>query len=119
MVAPFSKAVDRVFDNSLICGLGYLAVVAAIATFVVIDSWESPDRLMSGVGVVSILTFGFVFSAHPGYVRWRHVVWGIGIEFCLGLAVLRWEVSEIYVLTKFAVILETTFNLCITICKQY
>lgn len=49
-------------------------------------------RMMSGAGIIVILFFGFIFSAHPGHVKWRHVVWGIGIEFVFGLLVLRWEV---------------------------
>ena len=35
-----------------------------------------------------------VFSGH---VRWRHVVWGVGIQFVMGLAVLRWDVSTYFI----------------------
>ncbi len=54
----------------------------------------SPERLTSAGGVLFFLLLGFVCSAHPGHVRWRHVVWGISIQFVMGLAVLRWDVSE-------------------------
>ncbi len=94
LVEPFSATVDRVFSTSLACGLGYLAVFAAIAAFVIIDSIDSPERLTSAGGILVFLAFGFVFSAHPGHVRWRHVVWGVGIQFVFGLIVLRWDVSE-------------------------
>ena len=39
-VLPFSSFVDKVFSSSLACGLGYLAVAAAIAAFVVVDSLD-------------------------------------------------------------------------------
>ena len=52
-----------------------------------------PERLTSGLGVVSFLAFGFLVSAHPGHIRWRHVVWGVSLQFIFGLAVLRWEVT--------------------------
>ena len=85
---------EKLFSSSLACGLGYLAVAAAIAAFVVVDSLEQPERLMSGVGVISFLAFGFLFSAHPGHIHWRHVVWGVSLQFIFGLAVLRWDVSN-------------------------
>ena len=50
-VLPFSSFVDKVFSSSLACGLGYLAVAAAITAFVVVDSLDqgsvqrSPLRL--------------------------------------------------------------------------
>ncbi len=96
VIEPFSALVDRVFASSLACGVGYLIVASAIAAFMIVDSWDSPERLTSASGILVWLVFGFVFSAHPGHVRWRHIVWGIGIEFLLGLAVLRWDVSRYY-----------------------
>ena len=43
-VLPFSSFVDKVFSSSLACGLGYLAVAAAIAAFVVVDSLDQGAR---------------------------------------------------------------------------
>ena len=39
-VLPFSGFVDKVFSSSLACGIGYLAVAAAVTAFVVIDSLD-------------------------------------------------------------------------------
>ena len=68
-----------------------LAVLAGVVTFLVIDSWDESERLMSALGVVVFVLIGFIFSAHPAHVRWRHVFWGLGIEFVFGLLILRWE----------------------------
>ncbi len=77
----------------MVSAVAYLVVVLAIAAFIIIDSWDSPERMRSGAGILIILVLGFVFSAYPGHVRWRTVVWGVALEFILGLLVLRWEVS--------------------------
>ena len=52
------------------------------------------ERLWSFGGVIIILLIGFLCSAHPGHVKWRSVLWGVGLEFLFGFLVLRWEVSK-------------------------
>ena len=68
-----------------------LVVLAGIVTFLIIDSRDEPERLMSALGVVILVLIGFIFSAHPAHIRWRSVFWGLGLEFTFGLLVLRWE----------------------------
>ena len=68
-----------------------LVVLAGILTFLIIDSRDEPERLMSALGVVILVLIGFIFSAHPAHIRWRSVFWGLGLEFTFGLLVLRWE----------------------------
>ena len=46
------------------------------------------------MGIFAFVFIGFVISAHPAKIRWRHVIWGLGIEFVFGLLVLRWEVGR-------------------------
>lgn len=99
-IDPFEKAVAKVFASSIVSGIGYLVVVIIIAVVIVVDSWDEPQRLISAAGVVILVLFGFVFSAHPGHVRWRHVVWGIGLQFLFGLIVLRWQVELVKTLSK-------------------
>ncbi|MPC39093.1 Solute carrier family 28 member 3 [Portunus trituberculatus] len=48
------------------------------------------QRLQSLLGVVVLLLFGFIFSVAPKKVRWRHVAWGMALQFILGLIILRW-----------------------------
>jgi len=95
VVRPASDLVDRIFSTSLACFIGYLTVAVAMAAFIVVDSLDDTERLRSAGGILVILAFGFLCSAHPGHVRWRHVVWGLGLEFLLGLAVLRWDVRDV------------------------
>ena len=68
-----------------------LVVLAGILAFLIIDSRDEPERLMSALGVVILVLIGFIFSAHPAHIRWRSVFWGLGLEFTFGLLVLRWE----------------------------
>ena len=65
-------------------------MVAAIAIFIFADTASEPERLISAFGLLVILGLGFVFSRHPGRVVWRHVVWGVTLQFIFGLLILRW-----------------------------
>ena len=65
-------------------------MVAAIAIFIFADTASEPERLVSAFGLLVILSLGFVFSRHPGRVVWRHVVWGVTLQFVFGLLILRW-----------------------------
>jgi len=46
------------------------------------------------LGVIVILILGFVFSRYPGQIKWRPVIWGLYIQFVLGLIVIRWSVGR-------------------------
>ena len=48
-------------------------------------------RLVSGAGIVVILLFGYLFSTARRQIIWRHVVWGLGLQFIFGLMILRWS----------------------------
>ena len=100
-----------------------LAIFAGVIAFLVIDSLneDAPERLYSLLGIFAFVLFGFLISAHPGHIRWRHVIWGLGIgknhimtssfskyslihhktwlidnhlEFVFGLMILRWEIGK-------------------------
>ena len=86
---------DKIFSYNLASYIAYFLVVAAIVIFLAIDARDEPERLISGAGIIVILFFGFVCSAHPGHVKWRAVIWGVGMEFVLGLLVLRWPVRTV------------------------
>merc|ERR1711971_565277 len=77
--------------SSLVLSIG---VVAAIAIFIFVDTASEPERLVSAFGLLVILPLGFVFSRHPGRVVWRHVVWGVTLQFLFGLLILRWPVGK-------------------------
>ena len=89
IVASLRKRYPRFM--SLVNVIFGLAVLAGIVTFLIVDSKDEPERLMSALGVVILVFIGFILSAHPAHIRWRHVFWGLGLEFTFGLLVLRWE----------------------------
>jgi len=72
----------------------YLTVIIGFAVFIFVDTADDPRRLVSAFGILVLIALGFVFSKHPGYVVWRHVVWGLGLQFVFGLLILRWEVGK-------------------------
>ena len=65
-----------------------------LIVFLIVDTKDERERLYSFVGIFAFVFIGFAISAHPAKIRWRHVIWGLGIEFVFGLLVLRWEVGR-------------------------
>ncbi|XP_046623796.1 solute carrier family 28 member 3 [Neodiprion virginianus] len=72
----------------------YLAILLAVLVFMVIDTVDSRDRLISLLGVFVLLGLGFIFSKHPAYINWTPVFWGIILQFCFGLFTIRWSVGR-------------------------
>ncbi|XP_018303103.1 solute carrier family 28 member 3 isoform X2 [Mycetomoellerius zeteki] len=72
----------------------YLVILVAIITFLIIDTADSRHRLISILGVIVLLGLGWVFSKHPGQVNWKPVIWGLILQFILGLITLRWPVGR-------------------------
>lgn len=77
--------------------IGFLVGLAALigaVIFLIVDSRDEPERLYSAAGILVFVFLGFVLSANPAQIRWRHVCWGLGIQFTMGLLVLRWETGR-------------------------
>ena len=68
----------------------YAVLLAALVVFLILDTVDNRQRLVSLVGVALLTFFGFVFSAAPRAVNWRHVIWGLALQFILGLLILRY-----------------------------
>nr|XP_025839979.1 solute carrier family 28 member 3-like [Vulpes vulpes] len=47
------------------------------------------QQLVSFGGLIMYIILVFLFSKHPTKVYWRPVFWGIGLQFLLGLLILR------------------------------
>ncbi|XP_006875948.1 PREDICTED: solute carrier family 28 member 3-like [Chrysochloris asiatica] len=47
------------------------------------------QQLVSFGGLVMYVLLTFLFSKHPTRIYWRPVFWGIGLQFLLGLLILR------------------------------
>jgi len=80
--------------DSIFYALSYTVVPFIICIFVIADTWYEPQRLYSALGLFILVLLGFLFSKHPGYVFWRHVVWGLCLQFVFGAIILRWQVGK-------------------------
>ncbi|XP_053376292.1 solute carrier family 28 member 3-like isoform X2 [Mercenaria mercenaria] len=68
-----------------------LVVALAIITFLVIDLWDEWRKWIPLGGLVVFVVLSVMFSKHPGKIKWTPVLWGIFLQFGLGLLILRWE----------------------------
>ncbi|XP_069018741.1 sodium/nucleoside cotransporter 1 [Embiotoca jacksoni] len=64
-------------------------VVVLLVVWLAIDTSQRPEQLISFGGVCMFIVLLFLFSAHRTAVSWRPVFWGLGIQFCTGLFVIR------------------------------
>nr|XP_054775167.1 solute carrier family 28 member 3-like [Lytechinus pictus] len=66
-----------------------LIVIAGIGVGLYFLTRDTPENLISLAGLIFFLLFTYVFSFSPAKVRWRPVVWGLALQFLLGLFILR------------------------------
>lgn len=65
-------------------------VLAGFIVFVSIDiARKRPRNLISLSGHLIYIILFFMFSYNPSKVRWRPVVWGLGIQFVFAVLILR------------------------------
>uniref|UniRef100_A0A8C6L4B6 Solute carrier family 28 member 1 n=1 Tax=Nothobranchius furzeri TaxID=105023 RepID=A0A8C6L4B6_NOTFU len=92
------KSISRCFRPAVICfksnlkWLKWVFIVAVVVLFVlwlVIDTSKRPEQLISFGGVCMFIMLLFLFSAHRAMISWRPVFWGLGLQFCIGLFVIR------------------------------
>ncbi|NXH15746.1 S28A1 protein, partial [Bucco capensis] len=67
----------------------WVALLGGLITWLVLDTSRNPEQLISLAGFCFLVLFLFVFSKHHSAVSWRAVFWGLGLEFLLGLFILR------------------------------
>lgn len=70
------------------------ALIAAFITYIILDTTDDRDRLRSLMGIVILLSLGFIFSKHPSRVNWRTVITGFTFQFLLGIFCIRWAVGR-------------------------
>ncbi|KAG7280045.1 hypothetical protein CRUP_030501 [Coryphaenoides rupestris] len=68
-----------------------VVVVVLLVTWIAVDTVQRPEQLISLAGICMFVLISFIFSAHRSAVSWRPVVWGFGLQFCIGLFVIRTE----------------------------
>ncbi|NWV63528.1 S28A1 protein, partial [Malurus elegans] len=67
----------------------WVALLAGLIVWLVLDTGRHPEQLISLGGFAFLVLFLFLCSKHHRAVSWRAVFWGLGLEFLLGLFVLR------------------------------
>ncbi|KAF7651015.1 hypothetical protein LDENG_00117410 [Lucifuga dentata] len=66
-----------------------LIVVALLLAWLIVDTSKRPEQLISFGGMWMFILLVFLCSAHRTVVTWRPIFWGLGLQFCIGLFVMR------------------------------
>ncbi|KAK2499898.1 hypothetical protein MC885_014679 [Smutsia gigantea] len=65
-------------------------LILAVLFWLIFDTAKlGRQHLVSFGGLIMYIFLVFLFSKHPTKVYWRPVFWGIGLQFLLGLLILR------------------------------
>ncbi|XP_070514228.1 uncharacterized transporter YutK isoform X2 [Cardiocondyla obscurior] len=95
---PATSSLERLRETKYGMRIGatsfYVIILIAIITFLIIDTEDVRYRLISILGIIVMLGLGWIFSKHPGQIRWRPVIWGLILQFILGLITLRWDTGR-------------------------
>nr|Q8VIH3.1 RecName: Full=Solute carrier family 28 member 3; AltName: Full=Concentrative Na(+)-nucleoside cotransporter 3; Short=CNT 3; Short=rCNT3 [Rattus norvegicus]AAL27091.1 concentrative Na+-nucleoside cotransporter protein [Rattus norvegicus] len=68
----------------------WCSLILAVILWLALDTARlGQQQLISFGGLVMYIVLLFLFSKHPTRVYWRPVFWGIGLQFLLGLLILR------------------------------
>ncbi|XP_056380207.1 solute carrier family 28 member 3 isoform X2 [Hyla sarda] len=68
----------------------WICLIVAVILWLVFDTAKmGRTQLISFGGLVMYILLMLIFSKHPTKVHWRQVFWGIGLQFLLGLVILR------------------------------
>uniref|UniRef100_A0A8D2NB51 Sodium/nucleoside cotransporter n=1 Tax=Zonotrichia albicollis TaxID=44394 RepID=A0A8D2NB51_ZONAL len=87
LLRPVGKCFQKVWP--WLKWLVWVALLAGLIVWLVLDTGRNPEQLISLAGFFVLVLFLFACSKHHGAVSWRAVIWGLGLEFLLGLFVLR------------------------------
>ncbi|XP_029951759.1 sodium/nucleoside cotransporter 1 [Salarias fasciatus] len=87
------KPVVKIFKANLrwLKWVFILVVLVLLVVWLVLDTSQRPEQLISFGGVCMYVVLVFLLSAHRTMVSWRPVFWGLGLQFCIGLFVIRTE----------------------------
>ncbi|XP_074647345.1 solute carrier family 28 member 3-like [Tubulanus polymorphus] len=66
-----------------------LVLIALILVLVLEVGMKNPRNLLSGAGLIAYVLLCFVTSKNPSKVKWRPVLWGLGLQFVFALIILR------------------------------
>lgn len=66
-----------------------LLILVLLIVWLAVDTRKRPEQLISFGGVCMFIIVIYLLSAHRSAVKWRPVFWGLGLQFCIGLFVIR------------------------------
>ncbi|KAF7699151.1 sodium/nucleoside cotransporter 1 isoform X1 [Silurus meridionalis] len=66
-----------------------LVVLGLLVAWITVDTRHNPEQLISFGGVCLFVLGLFIFSAKRYAVCWRTIFWGLGLQFIMGLFVIR------------------------------
>uniref|UniRef100_A0A8D0CIT2 Sodium/nucleoside cotransporter n=1 Tax=Scleropages formosus TaxID=113540 RepID=A0A8D0CIT2_SCLFO len=82
------RPVERCFRGNVVF---LVVVLALLVTWLAVDTSKRPEQLISFGGICLFLLLIYIFSVHREAVSWRAVFWGLGLQFVIGLFVIRTE----------------------------
>ncbi|XP_064613628.1 solute carrier family 28 member 3-like isoform X2 [Liolophura sinensis] len=68
----------------------YPIIFLCVAGVIAYKVWDRPENLVSLGGLVFFLMILFIFSARSSQVKWRPVLWGLGLQMALAMFI-QWE----------------------------
>ncbi|XP_033046814.1 sodium/nucleoside cotransporter 1 isoform X4 [Trachypithecus francoisi] len=68
-----------------------LAAFLGLVLWLSLDTSRRPEQLVSFAGICVFIALLFACSKHHCAVSWRAVSWGLGLQFVLGLLIIRTE----------------------------
>ncbi|XP_067246600.1 sodium/nucleoside cotransporter 1 isoform X2 [Chanodichthys erythropterus] len=92
-IRRFFKPAQRCFKSNIrwIKWVFIVIVLGLLVAWLAVDTRKRPEQLISFAGVCLFIIAIFLFSAHRTAVNWRTVFWGLGLQFAIGLFVIRTE----------------------------
>ncbi|XP_060545432.1 sodium/nucleoside cotransporter 1-like [Pantherophis guttatus] len=89
MLSPCRKCCQKAWPwlKWVLCAI----LLIALITWLVLDMSQRKEQLVSLGGFCVLVFLLFLFSKHHMAVSWRAVLWGLGLQFALGLFIIRTE----------------------------
>ncbi|XP_058012460.1 sodium/nucleoside cotransporter 1-like [Ahaetulla prasina] len=89
MLSPCRKCCQKAWPwlKWVLCAI----LLIALITWLVLDMSQRKEQLVSLGGFCVLVFLLFLFSKHHMAVSWRAVLWGLGLQFVLGLFIIRTE----------------------------
>ncbi|XP_061451849.1 sodium/nucleoside cotransporter 2-like [Rhineura floridana] len=89
MLNPFKKWCRSIWPwlKWVLCAI----ILIGLVTWLVLDVSQRQEQLVSLAGFSALVLTLFACSKHHGAVSWRAVFWGLGLQFVLGIFIIRTE----------------------------